>query len=599
MKKMLISVFTSFKFSFSMAWEASKLMTIVRMLMIIVEAVIPTVIAWIGKLIVDLLTNEINSNNLRANIGNLVKQLLVLAAFSILSIIIRKVRENIESMHIDLINFQIDTEIMEKAAKLDLSFFDSPKLYNEINIVSRDKAFLQKLIWNSTSLIYGVIGLVSSIVLLAGLHWSCSLIVAVLCLPDAFIDQKLRKRIYNNSNELMQDERKAKYLYKIFFEKDSCKEVRLYHLKEYLITKYIEIKDNWHNNRMRFVKKRGRMRTFTSVISAAGFICIEIFAGVKVIMGAMTLGNYTFYTGLFSNAISSMDNLIRSLLNIYDADMRVHHHMNFMSLKENVYPCGDAVIEGVPTIEFRNVSFKYPNTDVYVLEDVSFSIKPCEKIAIAGLNGAGKTTLTKLLMRFYEPTSGQILLNGKDIHEYAESEIKHLYSAVFQDYAKYALTVREAVAMSDIEAQGDTERIRKACEQSGAGEFIDQWEKGYDTYLTKKFDNDGEELSGGQWQKIALASAFFRDSRVLVLDEPTASLDPKAEYEIFEQFTSLIKDKSAIIISHRLSSVVMVDKILVLQDHKIAESGSHNELMDAGGVYAKLFKLQAQKYIEK
>ena len=567
--------------------------------MIAIESFIPIVISLLGKLVVDLLTNGISNNSLRENVTSLAILLLILAIVSVSYIVLRKIRENIESMHIDLINFQIDTEIMEKAARLDLSFFDSPKLYNEINIVSRDKAFLQKLIWNSTTLIQGIIGLISSIILLAGLHWSCAIIVAVLCLPDAVIDQKLRKRIYSNSNELMNDERKFKYLYKLFFEKDSCKEVRLYHLKEYLITKYIGIRDNWHNSRMGFVKKRGGMRTATSVISAAGFICIEIFAGVKVIMGAMSLGNYTFYTGLFSNAISAMDNMIRSLLNIYDADMRVHHHLNFMSLKENVYPCGNEKIEGMPTIEFKNVSFKYPDTEYMVLEDVNFKIEPYEKIAIVGLNGAGKTTITKLLMRFYEPTSGQILINDRDIHEYSESEIKHLYSAVFQDYAKYSLTVKEAVAMSDITAQNDMERIIAACKKSGADEFIEQWKNGYDTYLTKRFDSAGEELSGGQWQKIVLASAFFRNARVLVLDEPTASLDPKAEYEIFEQFTSLMKDKSAILISHRLSSVVMVDKILVLQNHRIAECGSHKELMAADGIYAKLFKLQAQKYIEK
>ncbi len=597
MKRNKESIFTSFKFSFSMAWKASKAMTIIRMLIIVIEAFIPVVASWIGKLIVDVLTNGVKNNSFNDNCADLIKLLLILTALGIFFIFIRKVRENMESMHIDLINFQIDTGIMEKSARLDLSYFDNPKLYDEINIVHKDRAFLEKLIWNTTSLIYGVIGLVSSMILLAGLHWSCSVIVVALCLPDAIIDRKLRKRIYNNSNEIISDERKFKYLYKLFFEKESCKEMRLYHLKEYFIEKYVRIRDDWHNRRMKFVKKRGGVRVFTSMISAAGFVCIEIFAGIKVIMGALSLGNYTFYTGLFSNAISAMDELIRATLSIYDADMRVRHHMNFMELKENVYPCGEGKIEGVPTIEFRNVFFKYPNTDVYVLEDVSFTIQPCEKIAIVGLNGAGKTTLTKLLMRFYEPTSGQILLNNRDIHEYSESEIKKLYSAVFQDFAKYSLTVREAVSMSDIEARHDTDKLQRACEKSGASAFVEQWEKGYDTYLTKKFDPDGEELSGGQWQKIALASAFFRDARVMVLDEPTASLDPKAEYEIFEQFATLSRGKSTIMISHRLSSVVMVDKILVLQDHKIIESGSHQELMNLDGVYAKLFKMQAQKYV--
>lgn len=598
MKNSIKTLIKSFRFSFAMAWKASKAMTIFRTVVIILEAVIPAVVAWIGKLIVDLIVNGVQTHSFAENRAHLLQYLAVLAAVSIFSIILNKIRENIESMHVDLINYEIDMQIMEKAARLDLSYFDNPKLYNEINIVNKDKAFLQKLVWNTTGVIYAVVGLCSSMVLLVGLHWSCALLVAALCLPDALIDQKLRKTIYKNSNELMLDERKFKYLYKLFFEKNFCKEVRLFHLKDYLIGRYLKVREDWHKKRMKLVKKRGVVRIFTSMIATVGFIGIQIFAGIKVIMGSLTLGNYTLYTGLFSNAISAMDRLIYSILNIYDSDMRIQHHLNFMNLKENVYPCGDGKIEGVPIIEFRNVSFKYPHTDVYVLEDVSFIINPCEKVAIVGLNGAGKTTLTKLLMRFYEPTSGQILINNRDIHEYSESEIKKLYSAVFQDFAKYSLTVREAVAMSEIESQDDTERLKRACEKSGANEFIEKWENGYDTYLTKIFDRDGEELSGGQWQKIVLASAFFRDSRVLVLDEPTASLDPKAEYEIFEQFTSLIQDKSAVMISHRLSSVVTVDKILVLKDHRIVETGSHQELMNLDGVYAQLFKMQAQKYVE-
>lgn len=597
MKTKLGTFLKSFTFSFSMSWKASKAMTIIRMICIVVEAVIPTVLVWIGKLIVDLITEGISKNTFDANLKLLIIDLSALLLICVFSIFLRKIRESIESMHIDLINYEIEMGIMNKAAILDLSYFDNPKLYNDISNVMRERFFLQKLIWNTTSLVYAIIGLISSMILLMGLHPLCALIVVVLCLPDAIIDKRLRGSIYNKTNEITVDERRFKYLYKIFFDKYHCKEIRLYALKDFLIEKYIVIRDDWRSRRIKLVKKRSEVRICTSVISRIGFIAIQIFIGIKVILGVITLGNYTLYTGLFSNALNSMDSLITAILGIYDADLRVGRHLKFMSLKENVYPCGTKEIKGCPTIEFKNVSFKYPLTDYYVLEDVSFVIRPGEKIAIVGLNGAGKTTITKLMMRFYEPTSGQILIDGLDIHEYSDSSIKKLYSPVFQDFSEFSFSAKETIGMSNIDCINDEERLREACKKSGASEFIEQWEKGYETSLTKRFDEDGEELSGGQWQKIAIASAFFRDSEVMVLDEPTANLDPKAEYEMLEQFTTMIENKSAIIISHRLSSVVMMDKILVLSDHKIIEEGSHQALLDLNGVYAELFNLQAQKYV--
>jgi ABC-type multidrug transport system fused ATPase/permease subunit len=282
---------------------------------------------------------------------------------------------------------------------------------------------------------------------------------------------------------------------------------------------------------------------------------------------------------------------------IYDNKLRINNYKRFLTWQPKIISNQGITLQNKnPYIEFINVSFKYPNTDSDILHNLNLTISPQEKIALVGLNGAGKSTIVKLLLRFYDPTEGQILIDGKDIREYDLVNIRKIFGVVFQDFSSYAFTVRENIGMSDYENLNDENRIKYAAEMSSAYEFIKNWEKGFDTYLTKQFEMDGHELSGGEWQKIALSRAFFKEASIMILDEPSSNLDPEAEYQVFEHFANLCKDKGAIFISHRLSTIVMTDRILVLENGKIIESGSHNELMKINGKYAYLFNLQAEKY---
>lgn len=275
---------------------------------------------------------------------------------------------------------------------------------------------------------------------------------------------------------------------------------------------------------------------------------------------------------------------------------RIINYISFQKYENIIKNDGTQSIPDRPDIEFRNVSFKYPGNETYTIKNLSFKICGGKKIALIGVNGAGKTTVVKLLLRFYEPESGNIIIGGKDICEYSFEELYHMFGICFQDVQRYSLSLRENIAISDISRLSNDFDIISAASASGADTIYNMLSERLDSQMTRRFDNNGAELSGGQWQKIALARAFFRNAQFIVLDEPSSALDPEAEDYVFSSFGRLCKDKGGILISHRLSSIMMVDEILLLDGGVLIESGTHDELMQKNGKYAEMYKLQAQKY---
>ncbi len=289
--------------------------------------------------------------------------------------------------------------------------------------------------------------------------------------------------------------------------------------------------------------------------------------------------------------------VISSYTQLADGKIRIQNYRKFLGFQSKIH--ADGTLELTKSsfiIEFKNVSFRYNDNLPWILKKVSFSFDSRQKVALVGVNGSGKTTIIKLLLRFYDPVEGQILMDGKDIREYTLDSVRRHFSTVFQDYSNYAFSVKESVSLSDISRVGEEERIIDALKQSGADEFVDRFPQGMDTYLTRRYDESGQELSGGQWQKMALARAFFRKSDIYILDEPSASLDARSEDEVFRMFQTMYAEKGAILISHRLSNVHLSDLILVLDKESLAESGHHEELMKKDGVYAHMYRLQAEKY---
>ena len=317
----------------------------------------------------------------------------------------------------------------------------------------------------------------------------------------------------------------------------------------------------------------------------------------SVLLGTMAIGTLTMYIGLAETTGGNFTTIIDDLACQIEIDVpHVIQYMDFLKYENKIQNNGMEKVPLYPDIEFRHVYFKYPGNEEYTINNLNFTIKSGEKIALIGVNGSGKTTIIKLLLRFYEPQSGEILLGGKNISCYPIEQLHAIFGVYFQDVNHYSLTLRENIAISDICQKDDDQAIYSAAKVSGADKIIETLERGLDSDMTRRFNDKGAELSGGQWQKIALARAFFRDSQFLILDEPSSALDPEAEDYIFSSFNRLCNDKGGILVSHRLSSIMMVDEIVFLDGGTVIESGTHSELMKQNGKYAEMYRMQAKKY---
>lgn len=314
-------------------------------------------------------------------------------------------------------------------------------------------------------------------------------------------------------------------------------------------------------------------------------------------LGTMALGSFAMYIQLSNTVGSNVQTLIQS--GLWQSKImlpKAHKFIQFLHEGTQIADTGTEPVPRFPSIEFQNVSFRYPGSQEYALKNLSFQVEGGKKIALVGVNGAGKSTMVKLLLRFYEPESGCIRINGKDIRMFPLDEYRRLFSVCFQEVNKYAMTMRENIAISDIDRIDDTSAIADAAKASGADKIYADFSDGLDSDLTRSFNDKGYELSGGQWQKVAIARAFHRKSDIIILDEPSSALDPEAEEALFTSFKTLCKEKGGILISHRLSAITMVDEILLMDDGVVVESGTHEELMKAKGKYAEMYALQAEKY---
>lgn len=335
----------------------------------------------------------------------------------------------------------------------------------------------------------------------------------------------------------------------------------------------------------------------THAVTYSGIVAMIILSVSSVLYGTMAIGTLAMYIGLAQTNGENFAAIIEDLACQIEIDVpHVIQYMDFLKYENTIRDDGRERIPMFPDIEFRNVCFQYPGNEDCTIKNLNLKIKGGNKIALIGVNGAGKTTIIKLLLRFYEPQSGEILLGGKSIKCYPLEELHNMFGVCFQDVNHYSLSLRENIAISDIRRKSDDEAVYLAAQASGADRIIETLENGLDTDMTRKFNDKGAELSGGQWQKVALARAFFRDSQFVILDEPSSALDPEAEDYIFSSFKRLCKNKGGILVSHRLSSIMMVDEIFLLDDGAVIESGTHAELMKQDGKYAQMYRMQAEKY---
>ena len=378
----------------------------------------------------------------------------------------------------------------------------------------------------------------------------------------------------------------------------TAKEVKLFGLSDFLKTRFRSLSDKYYQANRKLSIRKTIWGSVFYILGDLAYYGAYVLIIMRTIAGLLTIGDLTFLSGSFNRLRNQIQSIFSRFSSIAESALYLQDYFSFMEIKPRMSSKNDGIIfpaEIKEGFRFENVSFKYPGSEEYVLKNISFTLHPEEKIALVGENGAGKTTLVKLLARLYDPTEGRITLDGIDIQNYDHVSYRNAIGVIFQDFVRYYFNARDNIAVGKIEHKENQSRIDQAAENSLADSIIESFPEGYDQMLGKRFEG-GKELSGGQWQKIALARAYMKDASLLILDEPTSALDARAEYEAFVRFAALTTNKTAVLISHRFSTVRMADRILVLKNGSILEDGTHEELLETEGLYAELFELQAEGY---
>ncbi len=586
-------------FSTRMSFRASPRYFIGRVLIEGVTAVLPFVTIYVTSLIITMLSKgAVGAASLDENMDKLLLYILLLFVVAAVSKGAQKLTTYFHGLHQELIIRYSKYEVMEKSASLDLQFFDSTEFYDEIMDADRNSAMLSMTSFQLLDFVNGLIQSVIAFSCLCVLNPLLSVLLVIAVIPSVIFEKKQIDAIYFFQRENMNYDRKLFYMTELFTQREFAKDIKFYNLFPYIGHKYKMIYSELISGKRKISSK------YTSILIL--FACVPeiitffaLFQIGKGIFGGMyTVGDFTYYQGMIGQLTASLLTVIFSVSQLSDAKIRIENYVKFMKWENKVRDDGRKkpdLSRGF-TMEFKNVSFRYSADTPYILKNLSFRLDGSQKIALAGVNGSGKSTIIKLLLRFYDPTEGEILANGVNIKEYTLASWRKTFSAMFQDYNNYAFSVRESVALSNIENVEDRGAVSRAVQKSGAQEFVSSFPKGEDTYLTREYEEDGVELSGGQWQKIALARTFFRNAPYYILDEPSAALDAESEDELFRQFETLYRDKGALLVSHRLSNISSFDQILVLDNGVLVEQGTHRELMGKKGKYAHMYSLQAGKY---
>ncbi len=611
LKELLGGFFSRMVYIFRLVWKTGPWILITMMLIALFQGIMPVV----GSLISKSVLNEMQAgyglfgDGVGAFLGSTVFFLLVfLFVYNILNSVVSTLKNTVTRIAGELVVRTVKLEIMNKAKDLDLQSFDSPAFYEKLENANREAGNRPLQILSSTfSVISTVITLVSYIVILASVLWWAALVVMVVSVPSAIINFHYRRKNFQYMRRKSRDRRQMSYYSDLLVNKDMVKEIRMFDLADTFIGRYKQVFTRYYAGIRALIWKENAWHVGITLLSSVVNCAFFAYFAYLVVTGKSQLGDYTLYTGALTSVATQVASLISVSATIYEGTLFIDNLTSFLKEPKTVVPVlspGQAaggprpVAHGTAhTIVFEHVSFCYPGTRQQVLHDINLTIRPGETLVLVGLNGAGKTTLLKLLTRLYDPTEGRILLDGYDLKEYDVTDLYRMFGIIFQDFGKYAVSVTENIHFGDVHRTVSETEIRKAAREANAEAFIEHLPGGYDTPLMRIFEEEGIELSIGQWQKLAVARAFYSESDVLILDEPTASLDPMAEQEIFNQFDRLRQDKTTIFVSHRLSSATVASKIAVLEYGRLIEEGDHKTLMARKGRYFELFTTQAKRYM--
>jgi ATP-binding cassette subfamily B protein len=576
-----------------MVWQTSPPLVATSVFLRLLRALMPVASLWIGKLILDAVVARIARRE--GSLATVWKLVALELALAFLADVLGRANSLCDSLLGDRFTNRVSMRLIEHATALDLASFEDPVFYDKLERARRQTTGRLGLLAVLMGAGQDAISLAS---LSAGLvvfsPWLMLLLVAAV-VPAFLGETHFSALAYSALYRWTREWRRLDYLRMLGASAQSAKEVKIFGLGDYLARRYDEVSRDIYKENKQIAAHRATLGSLLNLLSTGEYYGAYAVVLVRTLAGSISLGTFTFLAGAFARSRSYIERILADFNDVSEQAVFVEDLFEFFEMQPAIRS-GAAALPAPRSIrqgfEFQGVSFAYPGSDRLVIQNINFSLHPSEKVALIGENGAGKTTLVKLLARLYDPTAGRILLDGVDLRDYDVENLRREIGVIFQDFMRYEMVIRENIGFGNIDSLDDQDRIESAARKSLAESVIDRLPKGYDQMVGRRFE-DGVDLSGGEWQKIALARAYMRDAQLLILDEPTATLDARAEYEVFQRFAKLTRGRMAVLISHRFSTVRMADRILVLQGGAVGEQGSHEEIVSLAGHYAELFELQA------
>jgi len=577
-------------------WDSGPAVVIFGLVSRLFSSFLPVVLLWITKLIIDGIVRAVSTHQpVQRGFWWLVAAEFSLAVLN--SVLIRTIDYS-DSLLADKYTRYVSIRVMNHAASLDLMAYEDPVFYDRLErarVQATDRLVMIQAIGRLVQQAITTITLSVSIMLFS--PWLMLLLIAGV-LPAFLGESHFALLGYAKNFRQTPMRRQLDYLRVLGGSKEAAKELKLFGLRNFLRDRFTGLSDEIYKENVALSRRKLIAGSLLSVVGTMGYYSAYVFVIWRTVAGALSIGTLTFLTGAILQASSNIQQIFSTLAAIGDQALFLTDLLAFFDMqptirsKANALPAPRPIVQGV---EFRDVSFSYPGNSRLVLDRINFQLHPSERLALIGENGEGKTTIVKLMTRLYDPTEGQILLDGIDLREYDLEDLHREVGVIFQDFMRYEMTARENVAVGRIDEINNLNLLQAAARKSMADGVIDRLPGSYEQMLGRRFEQ-GVDLSGGEWQKVALARAYLRDAQLLILDEPTAALDARSEFEVFRRFAELTAGKMALFISHRFSTVRAADRILVLANGKIAEEGTHDQLASLGGRYAEMFEMQASSY---
>ncbi len=583
----------------SLVWKSSRGLTIANLFLTIIQGLLPLIPLYLMKKLIDSIESVINGTDTTSSFYSIGIIIALMGGVALLSALVKSIAGIVEQTQARVVTDYMQDILHKKSIEVDLTYYEDSKFYDTMHRAQGEAPYRPTSIVNGLiRTVQSSISLLAMVGLLLSFHWIVAVVLLAAALPGVFVKLKFSRINWNWQRKRTETERKAWYKHWLLTSVSHAKELRLFGLGEFFREKYLNLRIVIRKEVLGIAKRRAISDLSTQVFATLLIYGSLAFIARQAFAGLITIGGMVMYFQAFQRGLGYLKGLLGSLAGLYEGNLFLSNLFDFLDIKpsiidpDNPKPFPSVVTEG---IVFDKVNFKYSSSKKNILDEVSLTIKSGEMLALVGENGSGKTTLVKLLCRLYDPSSGTIRVDGSSVKDFCVDDHRGHIGVIFQDYAKYHLTVRENIGLGDIQNSPDDSTIRKAAEAAGADSVINKLADGYNTVLGRSFKS-GKELSIGEWQKIALARAFVRDAPIVILDEPTSALDSKAEQAVFEKFRELVKGKTSVIISHRFSTVRMADKIAVMHNGRITEYGTHEELMAENGRYSEMYTVQASAY---